>query len=58
MNVTQDAWNEQLWKRGTVDWKIQSALQPGPDPIWLVTVALAALTALALHREADVDSAP
>ena len=51
VNMTQDAWNEQLWKRGTVDWKIPSALQPGPDPIWLVTVALAALTALALHRE-------
>jgi hypothetical protein len=51
VNMTQDAWNEQLWKRGTVDWKIPSALQPGPDPIWLLTVALAALTALALHRE-------
>ena len=51
VNMTQDAWNEQLWKRGTVDWKIPSALEPGPDPIWLVTLALAALTALALHRE-------
>ena len=28
VNMTQDAWNEQLWKRGTVDWKIPSALQP------------------------------
>jgi hypothetical protein len=51
VNMTQDAWNEQLWKRGTVDWKIPSALEPGPEPIWLVTLALAALTALALHRE-------
>jgi hypothetical protein len=51
VNMTQDAWNEQLWKRGTVDWKIPSALQPGLDPIWLVTLALAALTAVALRRE-------
>ncbi len=51
VNMTQDAWNEQLWKRGTVDWKIPSALQPAPDPIWLVTLALAGLTALALRRE-------
>ena len=51
VNMTQDAWNEQLWKRGTVDWKIPSALEPRPEPIWLVTLALTALTALALHRE-------
>jgi hypothetical protein len=59
VNTTQDAWNEQLWKRGTVDWKIPSALQPELAPIWLVTLALAALTAAALGREGrDVDSAP
>ena len=51
VNMTQDAWNEQLWKRGTVDWKIPAALEPRPEPIWLVTLALAALAALALHRE-------
>jgi hypothetical protein len=51
VNMTQDAWNEQLWKRGTVDWKIPSALEPRPEPIWLVTLALAALVALALQRE-------
>ena len=51
VNMTQDAWNEQLWKRGTVDWRIPSALEPRPEPIWLVILALAALTALALHRE-------
>ena len=51
VNMTQDAWNEQLWKRGTVDWKLPSALEPRPEPIWLVTLVLAALTALALHRE-------
>jgi len=51
VNMTQDAWNEQLWKRGTVDRRIPSALEPGPDPIWLVTLGLTALTALALRRE-------
>ena len=51
VKMTQDAWNEQLWKRGTVDWKLPSALQPAPEPIWLVTLALAGLTALALRRE-------
>jgi hypothetical protein len=49
--MTQDAWNEQLVKRGWLDRKIPSALQPEPAPIWLVTLALAALVALALHRE-------
>ena len=51
VNLTQDAWNEQLWKRGTVDRRIPSALEPGPDPIWLVTLGLTAVTALALRRE-------
>jgi len=51
VNMTQDAWNEQLVKRGTVDWRIPSALQPALEPVWLVTLALAALTALALRRE-------
>jgi 4-hydroxybenzoate polyprenyltransferase len=57
VNMTQDAWNEQLWKRGTVDWKIPSGLLPRLEPIWLVTLALAALAALALHRESRSDVA-
>jgi hypothetical protein len=51
MNMTQDVWNEQLVKRGTVDWSIPSALRPTLEPIWLATLALAALTALLLRRE-------
>jgi hypothetical protein len=53
VNMTQDYWNEQLVKRGWIDWAIPSALQPAPEPIWLVTLGLTALTALALRREAQ-----
>ena len=52
VNMAQDSWNEQLVKRGWVDWRIPSALQPDLAPIWLVVLALAALTALALRWEA------
>jgi hypothetical protein len=51
VNMTQDYWNEQLVKRGWVDWAIPSGLHPAPEPIWLVTLALTALTALALSRD-------
>ncbi|HEY1317202.1 MAG TPA: hypothetical protein VGF10_08300 [Gaiella sp.] len=51
VNMTQDAWNEQLWKRDVVDWHIPSALLPRLEPIWLVTLGLAAAAALALRRE-------
>ena len=57
VNMTQDYWNEQLVKRGWIDWKIPSALQPAPEPIWLVTLALAAGTVVALRHETHpVDS--
>lgn len=39
VNAVQDGWDEQLWKRGWVDAKIPSALNPAPTPIWLVVVA-------------------
>jgi hypothetical protein len=51
VNATQDFWQEQLVKRGTVDWAIPSALYPGPKPVTLVTFALAALAAWLLTRE-------
>ena len=51
VNATQDAWNEQLVKRGTVDWKIPSALLPRLTPIWLVVLGLAVLCTLALRWE-------
>lgn len=53
VNFVQDAWNEQLVKRGTVDSGIPSALLPGLRPIWLVVVVLAFLAAWALLRERE-----
>jgi hypothetical protein len=51
VNLAQDAWNEQLWKRNLVDAKIPSALLPAFEPIWLVTLALACGAVLVLGRE-------
>lgn len=51
VNVTQDAWNEQLWKRDLVDRKIPSALLPALEPIWLVTLGLACVVAILLRGE-------
>ncbi len=58
VNCIQDTWNEQLVKRGTLEWKIPSAILPSLSEIWLVILVLAALTALALRGESRrVDSA-
>lgn len=51
INATQDAWNEQLVKRGWLEWKIPSALQPGLRPVWLIVLALAVACTLALGWE-------
>lgn len=57
VNCVQDTWNEQLVKRGTLDWKIPSAIYPTLAWIWLVIILLGAATALVLRREARrVDS--
>jgi hypothetical protein len=44
MNFAEDAWHEQLVKRGWLGWKIPSALLPRLHWIWLVTLAVALLT--------------
>ena len=41
-NAVQDGWNEQLWKRGTVDTEIASVLRPELSWEWLAIVAAAA----------------
>ena len=57
VNCVQDAWNEQLVKRGTLDWKIPDAILPSLSWIWVAILVLAALTALALRAESrSVDS--
>ena len=51
VNCVQDAWNEQIVKRGWTDASIPSAILPSAKPIWLVVVALAVVAALVLLRE-------
>ena len=51
MNFAQDLWQEQLVKRGWVDWSIPTALEPGPRPVWLAILALAGLAWWSLARE-------
>ena len=51
VNMTQDYWNEQLVKRGWLDWQIPSALNPKLAWIWLVVLAIAVAAAAALRFE-------
>lgn len=44
-NALQDGWNEQLWKRGTVDWHAPSVLRPELSWGWLAIV----LTGIAIY---------
>jgi hypothetical protein len=51
VNFAQDAWNEQVVKRGWTDSGIPSALLPGVKPIWGVVILLAVAATLMLLRE-------
>jgi hypothetical protein len=51
VNCVQDAWNEQIVKRGWTDEAIPSALLPGLRPIWLVVIGLAVVASFVLLRE-------
>ena len=51
VNFAQDAWNEQIVKRGWTDAGIPSALLPGVKPIWAVVIGLAVLATVGLLRE-------
>jgi hypothetical protein len=51
VNCVQDAWNEQLVKRGWTDHGIPSAILPAAKPIWLVVIALAIISTLVLLHE-------
>jgi hypothetical protein len=56
VNCVQDAWNEQLVKRGWLDASIPSALLPSLSWIWLVVLALGMVGAVALLRESTTTS--
>jgi hypothetical protein len=56
VNFVQDAWNEQIVKRGWTDEAIPSALLPGLRPIWIVVVGLAVVSASVLLRERKAPS--
>jgi len=51
VNCVQDAWNEQIVKRGWTDEGIPSALLPGLRPVWLVVIGLAIVATFVLLRE-------
>jgi hypothetical protein len=51
VNFVQDAWNEQVVKRGWTDEGIPSALLPSISPIWALVLVLAAVSTLVLLRE-------
>ena len=51
VNLVQDAWNEQIVKRGWAETTIPSAIVPSLTGIWLVVVGLAVVATLALRRE-------
>jgi hypothetical protein len=53
VNMVQDAWNEQLVKRGWVDWWMPSAVHPGLNAMWAVVLAVAAATGALLAWESQ-----
>ena len=55
MNFVQDAWNEQIVKRGWTEHGIPSVILPAAEPIWLLVVGLAVVATVVLLRE---DKAP
>ncbi|MGH3127007.1 MAG: hypothetical protein ACRDPX_03720 [Gaiellaceae bacterium] len=57
VNFVQDAWSEQVVKRGWTDTGIPSALLPGVKPIWGVVILLAVAATLVLLREEKSHSA-
>jgi hypothetical protein len=50
-NAVQDFWTEQVVKRGWVDWRIPSALEPRASAVWAIVLGLAVAAALLLRLE-------
>lgn len=51
VNFAEDAWHEQLVKRGTLDWKIPSAKIPSLSAVWLVILGLTIVAFAVLSHE-------
>ena len=51
VNFAQDAWNEQIVKRGWTEHGIPSVILPAADPVWLLVVGLAIVSTFVLRRE-------
>lgn len=51
VNFAQDAWNEQIVKRGWTDASIPSALLPGAKPIWAIVIGVAVIATIVLLGE-------
>ena len=57
-NAIQDGWNEQLWKRHTVDWEIPSMFRPEPSWGWLAIVLGTAVIYVLRFRPATANGPP
>ena len=51
-NVLNDAWYEQVVKRGVTSWSVPSVLQPSANLSWLAIVALAVVAYYGIFRRA------
>jgi hypothetical protein len=49
-NIANDAWTEQVWKRGWTTWQIPNVLEPRASVAWAVLVAGAVLIYAAAAR--------
>lgn len=59
VNGFEDLWHEQVFKRGWVDWRLPSAVEPSTSWVWLVTLGLAtAAFALGFARQRGGHAAP
>jgi hypothetical protein len=54
-NALQDEWNEQLVKRGTLDFKLPSVIRPGLTPAWAGIVVGAVVIYFAFFRVGRVN---
>jgi hypothetical protein len=49
-NIANDAWGEQIVKRGWTEWGLPSVVRPSPNWLWLVVLAVGAAVFLVLWR--------